>query len=299
MKLRACLLCLPAVVWACAFAAICIHFRSFRPFPLPVHEDGRHTLLATIFYFQHEAGELPADILLSAAVAGAMIYCAGGVHSASGVCLPGILAAAALAVDGLILSGSIASAGAAATLQWLAQLHTRDTLPLAYGSNWGYHFLSEAALMLLAMALAGALGTHRGGARLLMTSWIALAILSAVFRIGAAPFTDARYLGHEARETFTHALTTVPLAVALCSYLAERTTRHSRRRFAWIPAAGFLALAAYQAGGAVAGGIRQHAQSGDPVRLIGAHFFEHTLGLLVVSSHSCLLYVWAARRGKP
>ena len=31
----------------------------------------------------------------------------------------------------------------------------------------------------------------------------------------------------------------------------------------------------------------------------GAHFFEHTLGLLVVSSHSCLLYVWAARRGKP
>ena len=77
-------------------------------------------------------------------------------------------------------------------------------------------------------------------------------MLLAVFGTGAAPFTDARYLGHEARETLTHTLPTVPLAVVLCAYLSGPASHHSGRRLAWISAAGFLAPA-YQAGGAIAG----------------------------------------------
>jgi hypothetical protein len=291
MRLRAFLLWLPALVLAGAFAAIWIHFSSLSQ---SVHEDGRHTLLTTIFYFQHAAGELPADLLLSAAVAGAMLYCAGPARVS-----PRGALAAALAIDGLIVIGSIVSAGPTATLQWIAQFHTRDTEPLVFGSHWGYHFLSEAALMLLAMALAGALGNRPGSPRLLVACWIGFAVLSAAFGVGRAPFTDARYLGHEARETLTYALTAIPLAVAACSLLADPgPARRSPPRYALISFAGFLALAAYQAAGAIAGGVRQHAQSTDPVRLIGTHFFEHTLGLLVVTSHSCLFYAWTARRGK-
>ncbi|SPF55176.1 membrane hypothetical protein [Candidatus Sulfopaludibacter sp. SbA4] len=153
--------------------------------------------------------------------------------------------------------------------------------------------------MLLAMALAAVLGNQRESPRLLIASWIAFAVLSAAFGVGWAPFTDARYLGHEARETLTYALTAIPLAIAACSYLANpRAARRSAPRYAPICFAAFVALALYQAAGAMAGGIRQHAQSTDPVRLVCTHFFEHTLSLFVVTSHSCLLYWWASGRGK-
>ncbi len=307
--MRAFLFGLPALVLVCAFGAICVHFRSAWPLNLPVHEDGQRTLWATLFYFEHAAGELPVDVLLSAAVAGAMVYCAG--RGTPGARLTARLTALVLAVDGCILMGSVISAGPATTLRFLTQSHTRDGVPLAFGSHWGYHFLSEAALMLLAMALTVVAGPRgdRGNAGLLKVAWGAFAILSLVFGINLSPFTDPRYLGHQARETFTHALTSVPLAVAACGYLAERIRpagpwRNSRRTVVALPcfsrmaAAGFLILAAYQAAGALSGGIARHAQTTDPFRLVCTHFFEHTFSLIVVPSHAALLYALAGKRGR-
>ncbi len=295
-KLRTPLAVLPVVVLAAAYTIICLHFRSPWPFGLVVHEDGRHTLLGTIFYFEHAAGELAAQLVLSAAIAGAMLHCAGACARGLG-CGPG-LAATALAIDSVIVLGAIASVGVQTTLSWLLQYHTRDGSPAEFGSHWRYHFLSEACLILLAMSLAAAVGRCRGSGRLLQAAWVTFAVLSVAFGIAAAPFADARYLGHEARETFTHALTTVPLAIGICCFCADGgpSGRVHRCRIVW-PAAACALLAVYQVAGAVFGGVREHAQSADPVRLVCAHFFEHTFSLLVVGSHSALLYVLASGRG--
>ena len=64
---------LPLAVLTTAFVILCVHHGTAWPWNTVVHEDGRRTLLETIFYFDHALGELPLDLLLSAAVAGAAI----------------------------------------------------------------------------------------------------------------------------------------------------------------------------------------------------------------------------------
>jgi hypothetical protein len=160
--------------------------------------------------------------------------------------------------------------------------------------------MSEAALMLLAPALivwAGAPRGKRSRAPALWCSWAAFAVLTAVFGWSAAPFLDPRYLGHEARETLTHGLVTVPLAVAVCLWMTGGGVRRAGTAGAWWALGGFAALAAYQAVGAVLTGSRARAQTNDLVSLVCVHFFEHALSYLVVATHAALFYGLAVRRG--
>jgi hypothetical protein len=295
MRQRAALFWLPALILLGAFGVICLHFHTPWPFPLVVHEDGTRTLWGTILYFEHAVQELPVDVLLAAGIAGAMLRC-GAVSRKR----PGLirwLLALAVVVDATILAGAWAQAGVATSLRWLLQFHTRDSAPLAFGSHWGYHLLSEAALMLLGMALAAAAGRARGSAALLGAAWAVFAVLSLALVRNAAPFLDARYLGHQARETLTHALVSVPLAVAACCAAggAGFSLKPISRRMLW-PAAGFVLLSVYLAAGAVWTGSGQHAQTNDPVKLLCSHFFEHSFSYLVVSSHAALFLLLAARR---
>ena len=288
---------LPLAVLLAAYFSICVRYRSAWPWQLTVHEDGHHTLLGTVLFFEHALGELPLEWLLGLSVAGAVL----GLGGESGVRRVAPAAVAAIGLDALIAVGAWWRVGPRDWSGWLLQYHTRPGEPLLFGSHWGYHLLSEASLMLLAFALVAWAGASRDRTRRAVVFWIscgAFAVLSAVFGLSAAPFRDARYLGHEARETVTHALVTVPLAVALCVRIA-RCGVHVRRappRARWA-FGGFLLLAAYQVAGAVLAGSRSRAQSGDLVSLIGVHFFEHVLSYLVVAAHACLFYTVLCRTG--
>jgi len=296
MKRRDVLVRFPLAVLLAAYLAICIRYRSFWPWSLRVHEDGRHSLWGTVFYFEHAAGELPLDWLLALSVAGAVLWCAG--ESASGRIAD--IAIAAVGVDVLIMAGAWRVAGARGFLTWLLEYHTRDGERLAFGSHWRYHLLSLASLMLLALAL-GVWGAASGGRAprpsLFWISWAAFAALTVVFGWNGAPFRDARYLGHEARETVTHTLVTIPLAVGLCLRMAGGGAGQRTSGRGWWALSGFALLAVYQATGAVVSGSRSQAQSNDLVSVLFVHCFEHVLSYAVVATHAALFYAVASRGG--
>src|SRR5262245_32143148 len=121
MKPRHWLAAGPAFVLAAAFAAICIDFQTLWPFPLVVHEDGQHTLWGTIFYFEHALQELPLEILIALAIAGAMRGASGRIQAS-----PAAMLAFVASLDGLILLGSFVTIGVRGSWMWLLQYHTRD-----------------------------------------------------------------------------------------------------------------------------------------------------------------------------
>jgi len=247
-----------------------------------VHEDGRRTLLDTIFYFDHAVGELPLDLLLSAAVAGAVL-CAFPAAADRSL---GKLAAVCLILDAIIL------AGAKERALYLFQFHTRDDEPMVYGSHWHYHFLSQAALMLLPLIFV--LIRYN---RVLVAAWTLFAALTIVFGISSESFLNPRYLGHQTRELFTHTLVTIPLATA---WIVGRTPRSAAGpqpgfKLNWKPFLIFLLLSTYLAGGVLLTGARHQAQSADWTAVICAHFFEHTFSYLVVPAHAQLFYLLGAR----
>ncbi len=190
---------LPWAVLSAAFVILCVHHGTAWPWNVVVHEDGRRTLLDTIFYFDHALGELPLDLLLSAAVAGAML-CAFPSPTANPL---RTLLAVCLILDAVIIAGANQRA------LYLFQFHTRDEQPMIYGSHWHYHFLSQTALMLLPLVFVS---VRRN--RVLITAWAVFAALTIVFGISTATFIDPRYLGHQSRELFTHTLVTIPLTIA-------------------------------------------------------------------------------------
>jgi hypothetical protein len=266
---------LPLIVLAVAFLVLCIHHGTLWPWNVVVHEDGRRTLLDTIFYFDHALGELPLDLLLSLAIAGSMLRCPRSNR------LLVISAATCLALDITIVAGAWIQSGARVAAQNLLQFHTRDDEPMIYGSHWRYHLLSQAALMLLPLVFAPVVGKAQA------TAWILFAALTIVFGVSKSSWIDPRYLGHQARELFTHALVTVPLAMA-----AIRQTGWTFRRK---PAIAFLTLSSYLAAGVLLTGSHHQAQSSDWTSVICAHFFEHTFSYLVVPAHALLFYQLGAR----
>src|SRR6266567_5731110 len=130
-SLRRLLIGAPLVTLAAAFLTICIHFHTAWPWNVVVHEDGRRTLLETIFYFQHALGELPLEALLAAAVAGALLRFRPPAPPRSFVW---VALVAAIAIDVLILIGSWRNVGVEDSLRFLLQYHTRDASWLEFGS---------------------------------------------------------------------------------------------------------------------------------------------------------------------
>jgi hypothetical protein len=263
----------PLAVLSTAFVILCIHYGTAWPWNLVVHEDGHHTLLGTIFYLDHALGELPLDLLLSAAAAGAML-CAFPRPTARPL---GKLVILCLIVDAIIIFGAKSRA------LYLFQFHMRDDAPMVYGSHWHYHFISQAALMLLPLAFVSIKYN-----RVLVAAWVVFAALTIVFGINSDSFIDPRYLGHQARELFTHTLVTIPIAFAVIA--SPRTSfKFNLKSFSM-----FMLLSSYLAVGVLLTGARHHAQSSDWTAVICTHFFEHTFSYLVVATHTPLFYLLEA-----
>ncbi len=240
-----CLLYLPLFVLSAAFLILCVHHGTAWPWNVVVHEDGRRTLLDTIFYFEHALAELPLDLLLSAAVAGAMLW--------SAYCL---------AIDAVIVAGAVIHSGARVAALYLFQFHTRDDEPMVYGSHWRYHLISQTALMLIPLAFV------RRRNPILITTWSVFAALTIALGIDSSSFIDPRYLGHQARELFTHTLVTIPLALAMLtprSAVGPPAGLKLNRK----PALVFLPLSTYLAAGVLLTGAQHQAQSND-FYLLGA-----------------------------
>jgi hypothetical protein len=301
---RTLLLALPLTILGACYLAICLRFGTAWPFGAPVHESGTRDLLATILFFDHALGELPLDLLLGASVAGAMLRFLPPRRTQQTRRAGWLWAWIALGTDTLVAAGSLWTAGWSVTRLRLLQYLTRPGATPRLGSHWRYHLLSQAGLMALPLALLGLLGrlqrrpvhSEPGTSRLLAASWIVFAGLSLAFGLTVEPFRSSLYLGHQARELLTSALVTVPLALAACLPLADRTQlRPGRPLLSYAAAAFCLAVGLYLFIGVRATGAASLAQSADLVRVLCGHFFEHSLGYLVVPSHAAALYVLWSR----
>jgi hypothetical protein len=202
--------------------------------------------------------------------------------------------AAAGAIAGAVFGWSLAAAAArggwSATADNVWQRVARDGEVLP-GSHWHSHWLSLAwfgclaalAVRTVRRAPAGARPTPRGRG----VAWVWFASLTLAFGLSWDTIASGRYLGHQARELFTHALVTTPLAVAALAMMSRPGTRlqwqFDRRA---MPALASVVLIPLLLGaGTVARGgldeVQWHAGWAGPV---GAHFFEHVFDYVFVTA---------------
>jgi hypothetical protein len=284
----------PTAVLAGAFVWLAVEHRTIALWNVVVHESGRYTLGQTILYFSHFLREIPTVIAMSLFVVatGAL---PGRARVGSSVSL--MWTVAGLAGAGLLVAVSFFVAardhGVSEALQNLNQLYTRDDLP-AYGSHWRFHFLSTMWFGLASPVVAW-LGTRLFGGPASAgplsslpgrIAWIYFALLTVVYGITTEPLLDPRFIGHQARELFTHALVTLPLGLGLVA-LANRSAGVDAPR-AGVPRpsmAAVLAVVTIPIYLAVAMRLTDSLASGQTqgglAAMVAAHFFEHSLDYLL------------------
>jgi len=305
----------PAAVLAVSFAGVCKLAGTLWPWNIVVHEDGVRTLLETIFYFEHATRELLPDIVLALAAAGAARYfyppqgAGGNAEAWRWRRRFGAWTAAALAV---ILGGTAWFEGGQTILDNLSQLHTRAGAPLVWGAHWRYHLIERFAQILLAFSATGVLWMMDGrpdarqapGRRLLFGGALAaFAGLTLLFHPTMEPFTEPTFLGHQIRELFTHTLVTLPLALGACFEMAQKFSADGRTRSnegTWpIFVAGTVSVlcGAFLLAASVMTKAQSHGQTKGLAALLFPHFFEHSLGYVLVPALAGLLYLWPWKDG--
>jgi hypothetical protein len=309
----------------CAFVVICFHTSTIWPWTTVVHEDGQHTLIGTILYFEHATRELPVDVILGVAIGGCVFFAfppddQGAERAGSSRRLL-TLALMTVIVLAVILVGTAAKGGIATVFDELLQNRTRSGVPPEFGSHWRYHLLERIAMILCSVGIAGVLRMLNDGQRaanarrglIIAVGSIGVFIaLTVMFSRGRLffeleqPFRDPQYLGHQAREVVTHALVTVPIAWGVCMVLlsdwkttlsAKSTTRTFRISTTlagtMIAGAAGLLVATYVCVAALMAGAVSLGQTKDPVTLIFPHFFEHSFTYVLVSLVAALTYAVA------
>jgi hypothetical protein len=214
----------------------------------------------------------------------------------------------------VIVGGTQVADGGQVIADNLAQyyLRARGTGPFVWGAHWRYHFVERIADLALAFALAGALWIAEGrpgGDDRAPDAWlisVAIAVFAAatiVFTPTSEPFRNPAFVGHQLRELFTHALVTVPLALATCLALARRFAPgepvvRSTRSAAPVYGAAALAVlcGAFLLAASVLLGSRAYGQKASLAELLFPHFFEHSLGYLLVAAIAGFLYLLPRRK---
>jgi hypothetical protein len=283
----------PLLVLACAYAWLAWDHRTLWLFGTVVHEGGRYTLAETVLYARHFLRELPVAVLYAAApAAAASAYGPRATTAPSPLVRGAALLAAALVVGGAWVETS-RRWGADVAWNELLQSHLRDEDAPIPGVHWGYHLLSTVAYVGASVVAAVLLRRTLGGRaaagpdRALGAVVVAMIALCILCGTDAAPFVDARHLGHQAREAATHLVVTLPLAFAVLLAVGRWRRDPDRPPAEWpIPVvvaavAGGVALA-YVGIGAL---VSSAARSARPVglsSLVAAHCFEHALDVVFV-----------------
>ncbi len=311
-----------------AYVMICVRIGSSWPWGLVVHEDGKRTLLLTILYFEHAVRELPLDLLLGVAIGGCAIFAVqpatrpidrpnGSRRIVAWAWLSAIVVV-------IIIAGTAVEGGRPMVLDNLLQNHTRPGAALVWGSHWRYHLLERVALILISIGFAGLLrlfadgGRGHNGRYGLVVAACSLAIyllLTITFTNGwrslLDPILDPLYLGHQARELFTHALVTFPVGWAACLLLLPKVPMAApAHSLSWPKSASKLVIVAIIAGilgltigsyvclAALRSDSVSYGQTTDLAMLIFPHFFEHSFTYLVVPFVAALVYEIIASRTK-
>jgi len=309
---------LPAGIIVVSYLAICVSAGTAWPWQAVVHESGRLTLAQTVLYYEHAGSELPLDLLTGASAAAGLICFRRARPHLAGVeagRLRGRLRVAGTVLFAgvmLILAGTVLTRGWDELRLHLLQNYTRLGEPAILGSHWRYHLLAQSGLMRWAFWMAScwsylhpdAWHTRAAHPRWYFAALLLFVVLSVAFGLTAEPFTNGRYLGHQARELFTHALVTLPLStgagLAVLPGPAGRLVKAPWRGFpvaGWIAGAAAALAGTYLAVATLVTKAAAQAQTASPVSLIFVHFFEHSFSYLISASLSAVIILSDSLRG--
>ncbi len=301
------LLLTPLVLLAAMFAWLAVAQGTWRLWSVVVHEDGRRTFADTLFYFRHFLREVPVTALYAAMSAAALwTYGPATRSSPSAAAVRAWAGAAALALVVIAAVAAAYQSGAETALWDLLQAYLRDD-EWAHGSHWRAHVLSSWGYLAAAVVAAVALGPLLGGgyvrprpirrARGIGGCVAALVLLTVLCGPSWQPVSDARTIGHAARELATHVLITLPLSFGILLGLSRPPPADAGGAAARPPPDVIAALAIglvvalFLVASTLATGAVGAARPAIPASsLVAAHAFEHALDYLWLA----LLCTWLA-----
>ncbi len=233
------LFAIPLVFLSGAYIHMCLRYEKLWLFNTVVHENGRYTLFEVILYYRHFLWEVPIKIIYSLFIVGAF-YFYGKPQNADAstevlnvsykrIIFGGLIAFCVVLIA-IVMTGY--DVGFKDAFAGLLQFRTHETRPLALGSHWRNHFLSNIVLFsattvsILAYRLidTGHWIKRKSG----FLFYVALGIfvfLCFVFGFNNDPFTVPSYLGHQLREIFgTDLSITMPMCLGILVFLERKYT---------------------------------------------------------------------------
>ncbi len=227
-SLLAILFSFPVAYCLISYLYLAAWHRSFWLWDKVVHENGRLTLLGTIFYFDHFLGCVPMVVLFALCTAGGFALANDPSRSADplrarAMATKLLVGCAAFILLAFILS--LATVGWQRTLDYALQRIERDGV-LSAGGNWNQLQLSNIPIALGVLALCIAVRCEQGShskRRDGSVAWAVAAVgLATVLCVGITAlnwcgwrgFLNPRWLAHGLREVSTYPLTGIPIALA-------------------------------------------------------------------------------------
>jgi hypothetical protein len=285
----------PLLILAAAYILLCLESGTVNIFHVVVHENGRHTFLQTLFYFDHFIREVGIGLMTAWGLAAAFSLYAPS-EPAAGHRPKWEIAV----VMGLLLSAVI---GAVSKTGWngfwldLFQFRITDH-EVAAGSHWHAHLLHVFFILPFSIGLSflyrssmgiRAAAIHRRSLCGIMAWLGTFLLLTVIFRTPMTPLVEVRPLAHQFREIITHGTVTVPLALSWLGFKECRNfipgskCKHDRGflvyGFLWVLAAALIPVwILFQLGGQeVLSEAQKQSHYGD---LFASHYFEHFLDYL-------------------
>ena len=317
---------LPAFVMACAYAYLSVRHNTLWVFDTVVHENGRYTLLETIFYFGHFMWEVPIKALYALFLVGLFYWLGPTRKDQTDPPVAPVSAGAVRFSLGVVVAMLLVSFAAAAyavglkeTLIGFLQYRTSELRPVQFGSHWHNHFLSNIVLFttsaLFVQLYRQDMGNRGRFSSFFYAGSAAFVVLTVIFGVSGDPFMEPSVILHQTREILGSDLpVTLPLSVGTRLFLERKYspgivgTKGSRghgagyhaRLFAWgIPAGAITLFLTLRTLGLKAAGeidrIAGAASENYVFDYFAWHVFEHTLDYVFVVSLVSALYLITIR----
>ncbi|MBS1266154.1 MAG: hypothetical protein MAG795_00119 [Candidatus Woesearchaeota archaeon] len=283
-----------------------------------VHEDGKLTLLETIFTFDHFLGQLPMIFLFSFFIPGSFLLFGseidkGKLNKPKLKNLLLLLSFIAIVFLLVVFAASINRVGLDETIKAIFQFRENPTT-YQYGGNWKMMFFSNIILffstLLISAFVRVVLLKQQPKKQKLAKTYILIGIviiilLSILFKINMQVFTKPRWLAHSVRELLTNGLITFPLVFGLFYFIETKYNKPKKLKKAtpWLYFIFIITfvLVAYNLVALINVDISGVAQAPDFAKqgklsvpyLAFFHFFEHVLDYIYITILSSILYIFA------
>jgi hypothetical protein len=228
----------PIVLLIGAYIHMAFRYDKIWLFNTIVHERGKYTLLEVIFYFRHFLWELPIKTVYAFFLVGTFFYFGRPETSLKdGRAAPVLPRQIIISIFLALATGVLAflmttkAYGFHEALAGLIQSRISELKPLAIGSHWRNHFLSNIVLYLTSISSVllyrlieqkGAWQKRRFGFLLPLTAAF-FVIVTLLFGVNLDPFQVPSYLGHQLREIFGTDLTiTMLLSIGILIHLESK-----------------------------------------------------------------------------